>query len=147
MKESKENVRFLMDTYINPGTTIIEQAGSALPQDHVTVKVSRSMIDGKMSGILSEAAGAKCQLATTLFIELHAIDLVRSGYPINRTITAPKDIFSSVDTTEHLALPSQQRFGMAQETLYDIDIIPAPPLHSYMCVFHFFIHMVYNLHT
>ena len=115
MKESEENVRFLMETFINPETKLIEQDGIDLPQGLVKVKVYRSMFDGKMSGILTGAGGAKCQLCTATFAELHDIDLVRSGFPINRTISAARDIFASVDKNEYLSLPSQERFGLTHE--------------------------------
>ena len=47
-----------------------------------------------MSGILTGAGGAKCQSRTATFAELHGIELVRSGFPINRTISAARDIFA-----------------------------------------------------
>ena len=53
----------------------------------------RSMFDGKMSGILSGAAGAKCQLCTVTFDQLHDLEFIRSGFPINRSISAAKEIF------------------------------------------------------
>ena len=86
-----------------------------------------------MSGILTGAAGAKCQLCTASFKELRDIELIRSGYPINRTITAAHEIFSSVDKEQFLALPSTQRFGLTHEPLSNIDVISASPLHS--CIF------------
>ena len=61
------------------------------------------MFDGKMSGILPGAGGEKCPLCTTTFAELHDIDLVRSGFQINRTMSAARDIFDSVDKTEYLS--------------------------------------------
>ena len=47
MKESEENVRFLMETFINPETKVIEKDGIGLPQGLVKVKVYRSMFDEK----------------------------------------------------------------------------------------------------
>ena len=147
MKESEENVRFLMESYINPETKMIEQEGIVLPQGLMNVKIYRSMFDGKMSGILTGAGGAKCQLCTATFEELHDIDLVRSGFPINRTISAARDIFASVDKSEYLALPSKERFGLTHEPLSEIETIPASPLHSYTCVFRWFMTLVYHLHS
>ena len=147
MKESEANVRFLMESYINPETKIIEQEGIDLPQGFVNVKMYRSMFDGKMSGILTGAGGAKCQLCTATFEELHDIELVRSGFPINRTISAARDIFASVDKDEFLALPSQERFGLTHEPLSEIETIPASPLHSYTCVFRWYMTLVYHLHS
>ena len=147
MKENEENVRFLMETFINPETKLIEEDGIDLPQGLVKVKVYRSMFDGKMSGILTGAGGAKCQLCTATFTALHDIDLVRSGFPINRTISAARDIFASVDKTEYLSLPSQERFGLTHEPFSEIETIPGSPLHSYTCVFRWFMTLVYHLHS
>ena len=69
MKESEENVKYLMDTNINPETTMIEEDSINLLQGQVRVKVIRSMFDGKMSGISTGATGAKCQLCTDCFIQ------------------------------------------------------------------------------
>ena len=60
MKEIEENVKYLMDSHINPEMMMIEKEGINLLQGHVRVKIIRSMFDGKMSGILTGAAGAKC---------------------------------------------------------------------------------------
>ena len=106
LKECEESVRFLMDTYINPETNLIEQEGIELPQGLIKVKVLKSMFDGKMLGILSGAGGAKCQLCTATFKDLHDIELVRSGFPINRTVSAAREIFCSVNKGEFLSLPS-----------------------------------------
>ena len=76
MKESEENVRFLMETFINPETKPIEQDGINLTQGLVNIKVYCSMFDGKMSSILTGAGGAKCQLCTATSAELHVIELV-----------------------------------------------------------------------
>lgn len=93
-KENEANTKFLMDTMVNPEVRSIEQEGLLLPQGNVQVKVLRTMFDGKMSGILSGAGGANCQLCTANLAELKDIELVRSGYPINRTISSAKEIFS-----------------------------------------------------
>ena len=50
LKECEESVRFLMDTYINPETNLIEQEGIELPQGLIKVKVLRSMFDAKCRG-------------------------------------------------------------------------------------------------
>ena len=64
MKENEENVRFLMNSYINRETTEIEDKELELEHGLVKVKLIRKMFDGKMSGILTGAGGAKCQLCT-----------------------------------------------------------------------------------
>ena len=90
------------------------------------------MFDGKMSGILTGAGGAKCQLCTATFAELHDIELVRSGFPINRTISAARDIFASVDKTEYLSLPSQERFGLTHEPLSEIQYLLLLSIHTHV---------------
>ena len=70
------------------------------------------MLDGKMSAILSGAGGASCQLCTTHFDELKDLDLIRAGYPINRSIKDAKLIFETVDEEEFLSLPSNERSGL-----------------------------------
>ena len=54
------------------------------------------MFDGKMGGLLSGAGGAHCQLCTATFKQLHDLELIREGFPINRSISAAKEIFDSV---------------------------------------------------
>ena len=51
------------------------------------------MLDGKMSGILSGAGGASCQLCTANKQELKDLELVRAGFPINRHIADAKELF------------------------------------------------------
>ena len=147
MKENEENVRFLMNSYINRETTEIEDKELELEQGLVKVKVIRTMFDGKMSGILTGAGGAKCQLCTASHKELHDVELIRSGYPINRTITAAKEIFSYIDEEEYLSLPSKERFGLTHQPVSDIDVISASPLHSYTCVFRWYMLLVYHIHS
>ena len=147
MKENEANVRYLMDSRINPETSIIEQEGIELEQGIIKFKVLRTMFDGKMSGILTGAGGAKCQLCTATAHEIHDLEMVRSGFPMNRTISAAKEIFSQVDRDEFLSLPSQKRFGLINELVSDIDVISASPLHSYTCVFRWFMILVYHLHS
>ena len=84
---------------------------------------------------------------TASFKELHDIELIRSGYPINRTITAAHEIFSSVDKEQFLALPSTQGFGLTHEPLSNIDVISASRLHSYTCVFRWYMTLVYHLQS
>ena len=100
-----------------------------------------------MSAILSGAGVANCQLCTTTSTELRDLDLVRCGFPINRTISSAKEIFSSPDSSEFLSLPSQFRFGITHELISDIDILPAPPLHSYTCIFCWFMLVTYHMQS
>ena len=105
------------------------------------------MFDGKMSGILTGAGGAKCQLCTASHKELHDVELIRSGFPINRTITAAKEIFSDVDEEEYLSLPSKERFGLTHQPVSDINVNSASPLHSYACFFRWYMLLVYHIHS
>ena len=54
-----------MNDIINLDTDRMKNEGLAIPNmGHISVDIIRSMFDGKMSGILSGAAGASCQLCT-----------------------------------------------------------------------------------
>ena len=142
--ENEENVRHLMYTYINPLVSELQENGITLPQGIVKVKLVRSMFDGKMAGILSGVVGAHCQLCTATFKQLHDLELIREGFPINRSISAAKEIFHSVNKEEFLSLASNDRFGLTHEPVSDIDIISASPLHAYICIFRWFMTLVWN---
>ena len=53
-----------MTNFFNPEASVIEQEGIQFPEGVVHVNFIRSMLDGKMYGILSGAGGASCQLCT-----------------------------------------------------------------------------------
>ena len=144
-KECIESVKFIMANFINPEASVIEQEGIQFPEGVVHVKIIRSMLDGKMSGILSGPDGASCQLCTANRQELKDLELVRAGFPINRHIADAKELFNYVDRDEYLSLPHADRLGMTHEPLSDINILSASPLHSYTCVFHWFMLLVYHL--
>ena len=76
--------------------------------------------------------------------ELHDIELIRNGFPINRSISAATEIFLEVDKEEFLALPSIQRFEIMHEPISDIEIICASPLHAYICIFRWFMTLIYH---
>ena len=59
-KECIENVKFIMSNLINPEVAVIEQEGLQFQEGDVQIKIIRSMLDGKMSGILSGTGGAAC---------------------------------------------------------------------------------------
>ena len=61
-KENEENVKFLMDSMINLEVDSITENGILLPKGLINVIFLRTMIDGKMSGILRGSAGVHCQL-------------------------------------------------------------------------------------
>ena len=116
-KECLDSVKFIMENIINPEVNSIEQDG--LPQGMVQAKIIRSMLDGKMSGILSGAGGAHCQLCTANLRELKDLEMVRAGFPINRQILDAKELFTFVDKDEYLSLPSSQRLGITHEPVSD----------------------------
>ena len=70
LKENEENVKFIMETIINPEVTEIERDGFSITGGQVKVKILRTMLDGKMSQILSGAGGANCQLYTATYVQL-----------------------------------------------------------------------------
>ena len=146
-KENEENVKFILDTIINPEVSVIEQEGISLPNGQIIAQIKRTMFDGKMSAILSGAGGASCQLCTAQFEELKDLDLIRDGYPINRFISDAKLIFETVDREEFLSLQSKERFGLTHEPISNIEIISASPLHSYTCVFRWFMLVIYHLQS
>lgn len=146
-KENETNVKFIMDKVINPEVLLIEKEGLTLPNGQVLVEIMRSMLDGKMSSILTGAGGANCQLCTAEFKDLKDLDLIHSGYPMNRSISSSKKIFETVDPEEFLALPSKERFGITHQPISNIDIISASPLHSYTCCFRWFMLVIYHLQS
>ena len=134
-KENEKNVKFILDTIINPEVSLIEKDGISLPNGQVIVQIMRTTLDGKMSAILSGAGGASCQLCTTHFNGLKDLDLIRAGYPINRSIKDAKLIFETVDREEFLSLPSNERFGLTHEPISSIDIVSAsPPTLIHLCI-------------
>ena len=82
-KECLDNVKFIMKNIIYPEVNSIEQDGLLLSQGMVQAKIIRSMLDGKMSGILRGARGAHCQLCTANLKELKDQEMLRAGFPIN----------------------------------------------------------------
>ena len=135
-----------MENFINPEVKVIENEGLHFLQGTVQTKIIRSMLDGKMSGILSGAGGAHCQLCTANLDEIKDLEIVRGGFPINRNISDAIDLFNFVDKDEFLALPSIERLGITHEPVSDKNIMSASPLHSYTSVFRWFMLLVYHLH-
>ena len=89
-KTNKDNVKFLMDRMVNPEVASIENQRLLVPHGSIKVKILRTIFDGKMSCILSGAGGAHCQLCTANLTELKDLELVMSGFPMNRDITSAK---------------------------------------------------------
>ena len=108
-KECLASVQHIMHNIINPEVTCIEQEGLQFPQGHVQTNVYRSMIDCKMFAILSGAGGAPCQLCTASKEDFRDLELVRAGYPINRTVSDAIEHFTFVDKDEFLNLTSTKK--------------------------------------
>ena len=113
-------------------------------KEMLQARIIRSMLDGKMSGILSGAGGAHCQLCTANLKELKDLEMVRAGFLINRQILDAKELYTFVDKDEYLSLPSSQRLGITHEPVSDKNILSASPLHGYICVFRWFMLLVYH---
>ena len=103
------------------------------------------MIDGKMAKLLDGAGGSSCQLCTASKCQLKDLYFVRTGYPINRTISSAKQIFDEVDPEEFLSRPSEQRLQITEKFTSEHDILPASPLHSLLRVFGWFMLLIYHL--
>ena len=145
-KECKDNIRKFMEDIINPDTAKLG-TGVSLDRGLVVVDIIRSMFDGKMAAILSGSGGASCQMCTATHKDLKDKVLVVDGFPINRTITDARQLFSDIEDTESFfALPSSERFGLTDIPISTIDINSASPLHSYTCIFRWFNLLVYHLH-
>ena len=71
--------------------------------------------------------GAHCQLCTATFQQLHDVELILDSYPINRSITAAKELFRR---RRIISLCSNDRFGLTHQPISDIDIICSSLLHS-----------------
>ena len=77
--------------------------------------------------------------------QLKDLYFVRTGYPINRTISSAKQIFDEVDLEEFLSRPSEQRFQITEKFTSEHDILPASPLHCMLRVFGRFMTLFYHL--
>ena len=94
---------------------LIENEGLHFPQGTVQTKIIRSMLNGKMSDILSGAGGAHCQLCTDNLDEIKDLEIVRGEFLMNKNISDAIDLFNYVDKDECLALPSIERIGITYE--------------------------------
>ena len=146
LPENLANVSFLMKTMINEETDVIEKNGLDLINGHhATIDILRTQLDGKMANILSGAAGASCQFCTATFKEIHDVDLVSDGFPINRFISDAKVLFQEVNEEKFLSLTSDQRFNLTHVPVSDIDIIPSSPLHAYLRCFSWLMDLIGHL--
>ena len=104
----------------------------------MNVDITRCLFDIKMAAILDGAGGGSCHLCTLTKEQLHDIDLIQQGFPINRSIEAANQIFNEIDEDEFLSLSSKVRFGITHTPLSDINILSASPLHGYLRIFGWF---------
>ncbi|KAI6660737.1 Dna-mediated transposase [Oopsacas minuta] len=134
-----------MDKIVNPQTERILVNRLFLTGGHVQVDIVRSLFDTKMAGLLDGAGGASCHLCTASDEEIKSIDWVRSGFTINRLISDAGQLFDDVNEDHFLKLPSKQRLGITHKPTSDINIIAASPLHAYLCVFWWYMLLIYHL--
>ena len=112
-----------MKTVINMETSEIEANGLDLNRHHATVEILWSQLDGKMAHIISGAGGASYQFCTATFHQIHDVDIVNDGYPINRYISDVKILFEEVNEEQFLSLSTDQRYNLTHAPLSDIDIV------------------------
>ena len=136
-----------MDTLINKESTQSAENGLELTSRICQVEIQRSQLDGEMAKILSEAGGACCQFCTATFKQIHDSDMVKDGFPINRSITDAKVLFEEVNEDEFLSLSSDKRFNITHKPISDLDIIPSSPLHAYLRCFGWFLYLISHLHV
>ena len=117
---------------INTETYLIEESDLSLENEYADVTTKRSHFDNKMPQFLSGACGASCQPCPTTFIQVHAIDLVKDGFPINRSIQDSKSLFEEFHEDDFLFLPTNERFNLTHNPITDKDITSASPLHVYL---------------
>ena len=98
-----------------------------------------------MANVLSGAAGASCQFCTATFIQIHEVDLVSDGFPINRLISDAKALFQEVNEQKFLSLTSDKHFNLTHVPVSDIDIIPSSPLHAYQRCFSWLMDLIGHL--
>ncbi|KAI6648100.1 hypothetical protein LOD99_11909 [Oopsacas minuta] len=145
LKEDYSSVKLIMNTIVNPQTDHIIQDGLSLIGGHAQVEIVRSLFDTKMAGLLDGAGGASCHLCTATDSQIKSLEWAHSGFPINRLISDARQLFEEVDEEDYLKLPSNQRVGITHQPTSNIDIIAASPLHAYLCVFRWFMLLIYHL--
>ena len=94
-----------------------------------------------MAAILDGEGGASCHLCTCCRNQSKGIDLIKQGFPINRSIDLSLEIINKVDEDDYISLPSKDRFG---KTHKPENIHSASPLYGYLRIFGWF-KLVYHL--
>ena len=137
-----------MKTMINTETADMEDNGLELMSGiHASVEVIRSQVDGKMAKILSGAGGASCQFCTATFKQIHEVDIVKDGFPINRFISDAKILFEEVEEERFLSLNTNERFQLTHVPISDKDIVPSSPLHAHLRCFGWFMNLIGHLNA
>ena len=85
------------------------------------------------------------QVCTARFDQIHDIDFVLQGFPINRTIQDAKILFQEVEEEEFLSLKSDDRYNITHPPASDKDIVSASPLHAYLRCFAWFFKLICHL--
>ena len=96
------------------------------------VEILRSQVDGKMAKLLTGAGGACRQIFTASFIQIHGLDFVNDGFPVNKSINDALLLFQEVNEEEFLSLSSDQRFNITHKPISSLNIVPSSPLHAYL---------------
>ena len=109
------------------------------------IRIVSSMFDTKMAQVLSGAGGTNCQVCTARFDQIHDIDFVLQGFPINRTIQDAKILFQEVEEEEFLSLKSDDRYNITHLPASGKDIVSASPLHAYLRCFAWFFKLICHL--
>ena len=144
LKEDYGNVKFIMKTLINPKTERIMENGCILG-GHISVKIIRSLFDTKMAGLLDDVGGASCHLCTATDSQIKSLEWVESVFPINRFTTDAQAIFNEVSEEEFVKLTAPLRGGITHQPTSDINFIAVSLLHAYICVFRWFMLLIYCL--
>ena len=100
-----------------------------------------------MAALLDGARGAVCHLCTATMSQINDKELIRQGYPINRSIELAKQLFEEVDEEEFFSRTSNKRFNITHHPTSDRDNLSASPLHGYIRIFSWFMNLIYHLQS
>ena len=131
-----------MDSMINEEIALIEKNDLKLSNGHGNVRIIRSTFDTKMPHMFSGAVGANCQLCTATFKQIHDLELIGAGFPMNKPIHDARILFDEVDEKEFLAHKPELRFNISYKPTSDKDIVSGSPLHAYFRCFPWFVNLV-----
>ena len=142
LKEDYDSVKFIMESLINPDTKcIVEDCLHYLK----VMSMFRLFAPFRYKILLYGAGGASCHLSTASYSQIASINWVTAGFAINRFISDAKLIFEEVNQEEYFKLSSKQRTGITHQPTSEINIVSASPFHAYLCVFRWFMLLIYHL--